>query len=34
MSHGQITAILDRKDANQEIIMRYAAAKTNAAIVA
>lgn len=34
MSHGQITAILDRKDANQELIMRYAAAKTNAAIVA
>ncbi len=33
MSHGQITAILDRKDANQELIMRYAAAKTNAAIV-
>jgi methyl-galactoside transport system ATP-binding protein/inositol transport system ATP-binding protein len=29
MSRGQITAILDRKDADQETIMRYAAAKAN-----
>jgi len=29
MSRGQITAILDRKDADQETIMRYASAKAN-----
>jgi ABC-type sugar transport system ATPase subunit len=29
MSRGQITAILDRKEADQETIMRYAAAKAN-----
>jgi len=29
VSHGQITAVLDRKEADQETIMRYAAAKYN-----
>ncbi len=29
MSRGQLTAILDRKEADQETIMRYAAAKAN-----
>lgn len=29
MSRGEITAVLDRKDADQETIMRYAAAKAN-----
>lgn len=29
MSRGQVTAILDRKEADQETIMRYAAAKAN-----
>lgn len=29
MSRGQLTAVLDRKEADQETIMRYAAAKAN-----